>query len=281
MEYGRTIRGNAPSLLSGVAGKAGLILLIVLALGTFSCSVTSVPAGHIGVLTLFGRVTGEMLPEGMHVINPFKQSNVMSIRTQELKEAANVPSGEGLIMTLEVSLLYRLDPSHAAEVYQKIGPNYQEVVVVPNLRSAVRSITAAHTANALYSSGREQLAEQIEKELGEALTARGVVTERVLLRDIQLPPTLKIAIEAKQQADQDAQRMQFVLLKEKQEAERKRIEAQGIADFQKTVAQGISEQLLVWKGIEATEKLAASSNAKIVIIGNTKNGLPLVLEPTR
>jgi regulator of protease activity HflC (stomatin/prohibitin superfamily) len=105
--------------------------------------------------------------------------------------------------------------------------------------------------------------------------------ENVLLRDVQLPAMLKGSIEAKQQAEQDALRMSFILQKEKQEAERKRIEAQGIADFQKIVAQGISAQLLEWKGIEATEKLATSTNSKVVIIGNAKNGLPLVLEPSR
>jgi len=120
---------------------------------------------------------------------------------------------------------------------------------------------------------------QIENDLKAHLAARGVVVEAVLLRDVQLPALLKASIEAKQQAEQEALRMSFILQKEKQEAERKSIEAKGIADFQKIVAQGISPQLLEWKGIEATEKLAASSNTKIVVIGNTKNGLPLVFEP--
>jgi prohibitin 1 len=106
-----------------------------------------------------------------------------------------------------------------------------------------------------------------------------VIVENVLLRDVQLPAMLKGSIEAKQQAEQDALRMSFILQKEKQEAERKRIEAQGIADFQKIVAQGISPQLLEWKGIEATKKLATSANAKIVVVGNAKNGLPLILGP--
>jgi regulator of protease activity HflC (stomatin/prohibitin superfamily) len=121
--------------------------------------------------------------------------------------------------------------------------------------------------------------QQIQEELKNQLDPRGVIVENVLLRDVQLPATLKGSIEAKQQAEQDALRMNFTLQKEKQEAERKRIEAQGIADFQKIVATGISAQLLEWKGIEATEKLALSPNAKVVIIGNPKNGLPLVLEP--
>ena len=237
------------------------------------------PSGHVGVLTLFGRVTSDVLPEGTHFVNPFKVNNTMSIRTQELKETASVPSDEGLVMTLDTSLLFRLNPERAADVFQKIGPNFVEVVVEPNLRSTIRAVTSQHSANALYTGAREEVAQQILKELVDQLGSRGVEVQNVLLRDIQLPQMLKGSIEAKQQAEQDSLRMAFILQKEKQEADRKRIEAQGIRDFQTTVAQGISQQLLEWKGIEATERLAASNNAKVVIIGNPKNGLPLVLEP--
>jgi regulator of protease activity HflC (stomatin/prohibitin superfamily) len=147
------------------------------------------------------------------------------------------------------------------------------------MRSAIRSVTAAHSASALYTGGREEVGQRIYEELVRQLSNRGVEVQSVLLRDIQLPQMLRSSIEAKQQAEQDALRMAFVLQKEKQEADRKRIEAQGVRDFQQTVTQGISQQLLEWKGIEATEKLANSSNTKVVIIGNTKNGLPLILEP--
>jgi prohibitin 1 len=125
----------------------------------------------------------------------------------------------------------------------------------------------------------EEVAQKIYDELANQLGSRGIEVQSVLLRDIQLPAMLKSSIEAKQQAEQDALRMTFVLQKEKQEADRKRIEAQGVRDFQQTVSQGISQQLLEWKGIEATEKLADSNNAKVVIIGNGKNGLPLIMEP--
>jgi prohibitin 1 len=135
------------------------------------------------------------------------------------------------------------------------------IVIGPNFRSVMRAVTAAHTASALYSEGRETVARQMLDHMQQALTPRGIVVENVLLRDIVLPDTLRQAIEAKQQADQEAQRMNFVLLREKQEAERKRIEAQGIADFQRIVAQGISQQLLEWKGIEATMEVAKSPAA--------------------
>ena len=269
-----------PRINLGGAGKriwqlAILVLVIILLMA----STTSIPTGNVGVLTLFGRVTGETLPEGIHLVNPLKSVQKLSVQTQSLKESANVPSNEGLILALDTSLLFRLDKTMAAQVYQTVGADYVEKIVEPTLRAAIRASTSAHTANALYTNARELVQQQIQDELTKQLAPRGVIVENVLLRDVQLPAMLKGSIEAKQQAEQDALRMSFILQKEKQEAERKRIEAQGIADFQKIVAAGISTQVLEWKGIEATEKLAASSNAKVVIIGNPKNGLPLVLEP--
>jgi len=273
--------GGLPSMPNlGGAGKRILQLgILVVVIIVVMASTTSIPTGNVGVLTLFGRVTGETLPEGIHLINPLKSVQKLSVQTQSLKESANVPSNEGLILALDTSLLFRLDRSKAAYVYQTMGEPYVEKVVEPTLRAAIRAATSAHSANALYTNARELVQAQIQDELTKELAPRGVIVENVLLRDVQLPAMLKGSIEAKQQAEQDALRMSFILQKEKQEAERKRIEAQGIADFQKIVATGISAQLLEWKGIEATEKLAASSNSKVVIIGNPKNGLPLVLEP--
>src|SRR5207245_4632777 len=254
-------------------GIAAFIIVILL----FS-AVTRVSTGHVGVLTLFGRVTGEVLPEGIHVINPLKTNNEMSIQTQTIKESANVPSSEGLMMNLDTSLIYKLNPEKSADVFQKIGANYESVVIEPMLRAAIREATASHSANALYTGEREMVGKQIYDQLTTQLGQRGLLVENVLLRDIQLPATLKASIESKQQAEQEALAMNFRLQKEKQEAERKRIEAGGIRDFQQIVAQGISPQLLEWKGIEATENLAKSVNSKVVVIGNSKNGLPLILE---
>jgi len=271
--HGRVVDGN-PTPVLRLLGIGLLAFIIVIML--FS-SVTRVDSGQVGVLTLFGRVTGEVLPEGMHLINPFKSNNEMSIRTQEIKESASVPSSEGLVMNLDTSLIYHLNPEKAAEVYQKIGPNYVNVLIEPNLRAAIRESTASHTANALYTGEREMVAKQIHDQLVSQLEQRGILVESILLRDIQLPSTLKTSIEAKQQAEQEALAMNFRLQKEQQEAQRKRIEAAGIRDFQQIVAQGISPALLEWKGIEATENLAKSANSKVVVIGNNKNGLPLIL----
>ncbi len=264
---------------SGFRNRFLRIVVAILLLILLFSSTTSIPTGNVGVLTLFGRVTGDVLGEGIHLINPLKSVQKLSVQTQSVKESANVPSNEGLILALDTSLLFRLDRNKAAQVYQTVGDNYAEKIVEPTLRAAIRASTSSHTANALYTNARELVQQQIQDELTAQLSARGVIVEAVLLRDVQLPAMLKGSIEAKQQAEQDALRMSFILQKEKQEAERKRIEAQGIADFQKIVAQGISPQLLEWKGIEATEKLALSNNTKVVVIGNPKNGLPLVLEP--
>lgn len=266
------VQGGGVLRLLGL-GVFGFLLIILL----FS-SITRVDSGAVGVLTLFGKVdTGVTLGEGIHLINPLKANHELSVRTQELKETASVPSAEGLVMNLDTSLIYHLNRDKAAEVYQQIGPRYVDVLIEPNLRSAIREATASHSANALYSGEREMVAKQILAQLTDKLGPRGVIVESILLRDIQLPAALKASIELKQQAEQEALAMSFRLQKEKQEAERKRIEAQGISDFQRIVAQGISSQLLEWKGIEATENLAKSPNAKIVVIGSGKNGLPLIL----
>jgi regulator of protease activity HflC (stomatin/prohibitin superfamily) len=259
--------------------RIGFVLLAVLALvGVFSCA-TTVPTGHVAVLTRFGKVTGKVLHEGLNFKNPLDKSNEINIRTQELKETASVPSNEGLIMTLDASLIFRLREDAAAEVFRTLGPGYISTIVEPTLRSTIRSVTSAHTANALYTSARDAVGLEVFNEMVKQMAPRGIQVEKLLLRDVQLPPTLKASIEAKQRAEQEALQMSFVLQKEKQEAERKRIEGQGIADFQRIVAQGISQQLLTWKGIEATEKLANSANAKVIMIGSPRTGLPLIMEP--
>lgn len=267
----------------GGGGRGGLLRLIGIGIAAFLLvilffsAVTRVGTGHVGVLTLFGKVTGETLGEGIHLINPLKTNNEMSIQTQTIKESASVPSSEGLMMSLDTSLIYHLSPDRAADVFQHIGADYENVVVEPTLRSAIREATASHTANALYTGEREMVAKQITDQITTELNKRGISVENVLLRDIQLPATLKASIEAKQQAEQEALAMNFRLQKETQEAQRKRIEAAGVRDFQQIVAQGITPSLLEWKGIEATENLAKSANSKVVVIGNNKNGLPLIL----
>ena len=268
---------TSPNPSAGRSFLRAAIVAVVLLLLLLGGPITVVPAGHVGVKDFFGSVSPNILPAGVHLVLPFTRVVKMSVQTQELKETAEVPSKEGLMIDLEGSLLFRLDPAKAADVYKSLGRNYAEVAVVPQVRSAIREVTASYEAKALYSAAREQIARETFELFRKMTAARGVIAEAVLLRKIGLPALVANAIQEKLKREQEAEQMKFVLQKEQQEAERKRIEAQGIADFQRIVATGISDELLRWKGIEATEKIAHSSNAKVVVIGSGKDGLPLIL----
>src|SRR6266849_2114656 len=220
--------------LSGAGKRILQLAILVLVIILLMASTTSIPTGNVGVLTLFGRVTGETLPEGIHVVNPLKSVQKLSVQTQSLKESANVPSNEGLILALDTSLLFRLDKTMAAQVYQTVGADYVEKIVEPTLRAAIRASTSAHTANALYTNARELVQQQIQDELTKQLAPRGVIVENVLLRDVQLPAMLKGSIEAKQQAEQDALRMSFILQKEKQEASASASKRKALRTFRKS-----------------------------------------------
>ncbi len=267
------------NLLYRTPARVAAAVSMLFGIAALAQTFTIIPAGHVGVVNFFGIVKPQTLPAGINFVNPLATVIRFSIQTRELKENMQVLSREGLTIGLEISALYRLNPDSAARVYQTIsGGDFENIILIPQFRSISRSVTASFQASALYSSEREQLSLNIQKELSAMVSPRGVIVETTPLRNVALPTQLTEAIETKQRADQESQRMEFILTKEKQEADRKRIEAQGIADFQKIVATGLSDQLLQWKGIEATEKLAGSPNAKVVIIGSGKNGLPVILD---
>ena len=262
----------------GLSGVAGVAMVVCALLALLECF-TVVPAGYVGVVDFFGYVSDRVLPAGINFVNPLAKVKKFSVQTQEAKETMQVLSREGLTIGLEISVLYRLNADSAAGVYKTIlNGDYENVVLIPQFRSISRAVTASFQASALYSSERERLGIAIQEELSRAVTPRGIKVESVPLRNVALPPQLVDAIEQKQRAEQESQRMEFVLAKERQEAERKRIEAKGIADFQTIVTQGISDQLLRWKGVEATEKLAQSPNTKVIIVGAGKDGLPVILD---
>jgi prohibitin 1 len=259
---------NVSALAAGVFGLLALL----------ECF-TQIPAGHVGVVDFFGVVSDQTLRAGINPVNPLASVIKYSIQTQEHKETMQVLSREGLTIGLEVSVLYRLNPDSAARVYKTVaGGDYETIILIPQFRSICRAVTASFQASALYSTERERLGASIQEELARAVAPRGVTIETSPIRNVALPSQLTEAIEQKQRADQESQRMEFILTKEKQEADRKRIEAKGIADFQAIVAAGISDQLLRWKGIEATEKLANSQNTKVIIVGAGKDGLPIILD---
>lgn len=257
--------------------RFSLIAAIVGGVLAISQLFTVVPAGTVGVVDFLGNVSESTLKAGVNFVNPMANVVKFSIKTQEMKETMNVPSKEGLSVQLEISLLYSLDPENASKIYKTVGENYGDIILMPQFRSVVRGVTARYDAKSLYTASREQLANEMKDELEKLVGPRGITIESAPMRQIVLPSGLTASIEEKLKAEQESQRMQFILKREEQEADRKRIEAKGIADFQDIVARGISQQLLEWKGIEATEKLANSQNAKIVIIGSGKNGLPIIL----
>ncbi len=289
--------GLPGDLLRG-ASRAAAALAVVLAL--VSC-IAIVPAGHVGVPVVFGRVQDRSLREGLNWVNPFAIVQEMTVRTETYTMSAvhdegavkgddsiNVLSADGLMMPLDITVAYRIIPAEAPWLYRNIGPDFVDKVVRPAARTAVREAVAGFTAQEAYSTRREDLATRMDELLSARLNdllaqneeragRRAFVVEQVMIRNLQLPTRVKDAIEEKLSAEQQSLRMRFVLEKERQEAERKRIEAQGIADFQKIVSAGISDQLLAWKGIEATQLLAQSPNAKVVVIGNPKNGMPLII----
>jgi prohibitin 1 len=274
----KKVREEKNLLFKTTASAAGITAIVFILIALVQCF-TQIPAGHVGVVDFFGVVSDRALPSGIQPVNPLARVIKFSSQTKEHKELMQVLSREGLTIGLEISVLYKLNPDSAAQVYKTIlGGDYEEIILVPNFRSISRAVTASFQASALYSTERERLGVAIQDELAKTISARGIIVESTPLRNVTLPPQLTEAIEQKQKADQESQRMQFILAKEKQEADRKRIEAQGISDFQNIVAKGISEQLLRWKGIEATEKIAQSPNAKVIVIGAGKDGLPLILD---
>jgi len=242
-----------------------------------STVVSVIPAGNVGLVDIFGTVGHDVLHPGIHLVNPLANIRIFSIQTRNITQDVTVPTKEGLNVKLTITVLYRLDPKHVRDVFVTVGKSYQDVVLIPQARSTLRDIVATHEAKALYTSGRAIIGSQVLRKLNEQLNNRGIIVEDTLMKDIALPVNISRAIETKLAMEQESERMRFVLLKEKQEAERKSIEAQGIADFQRIVSTGINKDLLLWKGIEATSELAKSSNAKIVVVGNPKDGLPVIL----
>jgi regulator of protease activity HflC (stomatin/prohibitin superfamily) len=265
-----------------VTYRSGMIVSGMVAVISFALALgqgfTQIPAGHVGVVDFFGVVSESTLKSGVSLVNPMARVIKLSVKTQEIKETMSTPSKEGLTTQLEVSVLFHLNPEKAGDVYKSVGENYISIILEPQFRSVCRGVTALYEAKALYTAERSELENVLRKDLRLLVEDRGVVVESTPMRSVGLPPGLAAAIEEKLRAEQESQRMQFILQKEKQEADRKRIEAQGISDFQKIVSSGISEQLLRWKGIEATLKIAESQNSKVVIIGSGKDGLPIILD---
>jgi regulator of protease activity HflC (stomatin/prohibitin superfamily) len=252
----------------------GIVLLAFL----FPACVRTIDSGRAGVVwKLFGGTQEGVLGEGVHLIAPWNRLTRYDVRTQDQKELLHVLTNNGLSVSLEASIRYRPVREELPRLHAEIGPGYFEVILAPVIRSEARKVGGRYVAEEIYSTRREVVEQEVFEETKRALTGKHIELEAILIRDVDLPDNIKRAISEKLEEEQKALKMQFTLNRERQEAERKRIEAAGIADFQKIVATGISAELLRWKGIEATEKLASSQNAKVVVIGAGKDGMPLIL----
>ncbi len=258
---------------------AAAAMIIVAAFLLVGCG-TQIESGARGVKYFkFGSGTemGTIYPEGFAWHMPWNTIYTYKVQVQEAKESLKLLTSDGAMVTLDVSVWYRPVIEKLDSLQVTIGPDYYDVVVAPALRGESRSIAGRFTPEELYSTKREEIASMMLNAVQEKVKDKFVHFESIMIRDVTLPQRISDAINEKLASQQEAQRMAFILDREKQEAERKRIEAQGIADFQRIVSQGINDKLLEWKGIETTEKLAQSPNAKVVIIGSSKNGLPLIL----
>ncbi|MGH7341406.1 MAG: prohibitin family protein [Candidatus Rokuibacteriota bacterium] len=252
------------------------LILAILALVSTGCY--RIDSGHAGVLwTLWGGTQSEVLREGVHVVPPWNRVTVYPVRTQDRKEDLHILTNNGLSVAMEGSIRFRPIMEELPRLHVEIGPTYYDTILAPVLRSEARKVGGRYSPEEIYSTKREVVEGEIFKETAKALVGKPLEVEAILVRDVDLPKTIKDAIMGKLEEEQKALKMEFTLNRERQEAERKRIEAKGISDFQNIVTQGITDQLLRWKGIEATEKLSLSPNAKVVVIGSGKDGMPIIL----
>eukprot|EP00668_Euglena_longa_P047902 GGOE01064910.1.p1 GENE.GGOE01064910.1~~GGOE01064910.1.p1 ORF type:complete len:403 (+),score=105.01 GGOE01064910.1:25-1209(+) len=250
----------------------GLALLLLL-----YTSITAVPAGHVGIVDFFGSVGAQPLRPGLNFVNPLAKVHPVSTRIEMIAATEDVPTQEGLSVHLEAAALYRLDPASAVEMYRTVGMGVLDAIVAANFHSVIREITSGHSAKDLYTARtRTRMMSDLRKNLQALVEDRGIIVEDTPLKKLELPRALQLAIEDKLLAEQASEKMQFVLDKERQEAQRKKIQAGGISEFQRIVSHDISEGMLRWKGIEATELIAETDNPKTVLIGGGP-GLSVIL----
>jgi regulator of protease activity HflC (stomatin/prohibitin superfamily) len=285
---GFTLKNNVNpfSKFSNLLSIIGVVLIL---LGIFSSMFKQIDAGKVGVKSLYGSVESGILESGLNVINPllditefdiqtqnYTMSAVHSEGAQEGDDAIRVLSNDGLEVVIDLTVLYRVVPTDAPIIFKKIGVDYTDKIVRPVTRTRIRDNAVYYDAVALYSTKRNEFQERIFKSIEADFKSRGLVLEQLLIRNINLPSSVKKSIESKINAEQDAQKMTFVLQKEKQEAERKRVEAQGIADYQRIISLGLTDKQLQYEQIKAQKELAASPNSKIIFM-NGKGNAPVIL----
>jgi regulator of protease activity HflC (stomatin/prohibitin superfamily) len=266
-----------------------IIGFVVILLGILTACIVQIGPGEVGVKTLFGKVQDDVLNSGLHFINPLVDVQRMDIKTQNYTmsgvhdegsktgdDAIRALTSDGLEVIIDLTVLYKLLPSDAPTIIKETGTDYTDKIVRPLTRTKIRDNAVYYEAVALYSTKRDEFQQRIFKSIETDFKKRGLLLEQLLIRNITLPQAVKTSIEQKISAEQDAQKMEFVLQKEHQEAERKRVEAQGIADYQRIINQGLTEQQLQYEQIKATLELAKSQNAKVIVMG--KGNTPVILD---
>ncbi len=266
------------------------LAIVLMVIGLITSAVKQIDAGFVGVKSLFGKVQPDVLPSGLNFVNPVMDVRSLDIRTQNYTmsgqhdegaqtgdDAIRVLTADGLEVTIDLSVLYRVIPEEAPRLIREIGVNYEDKIVRPITRTRIRDNAVYYDAVSLYSTKRDEFQDRIFKSIDQDFKKRGLFLENLLVRNITLPGSVKAVIEQKINAEQDAQKMQFVLQKEKQEAERKRVEAQGIADYQRIVSESLSERQLQYEQIKAMKDLAGSANSKIIVMPS-KGGVPIILD---
>lgn len=280
---------RSPSPNSHFSGIITIVGIVIVVLGLFSSSVKVIEPGMVGVQSLFGKVQPDILESGLHIIDPVVEVTTFDSRTQNYTmsaqttegqkmgdDAIRVLSSDGLEVTVDLTVLYRVIPSKTPDILQNIGTDYIDKIVRPVSRTAIRDNAVSYEAVSLYSIKRQEFQDRIYKAISASFAKNGIELQQLLVRNITLPASVKASIESKINAEQDAQKMQFVLQKEKQEAERKRVEAQGIADYQKILSTGLSDKQLQYETIKAQKEIALSPNSKVIILGSGK-GAPIIL----
>ena len=280
---------NNTNPFSKFSNSIKIVGFLLIALGIFSSMFKQIDAGKVGVKSLYGNVEPDILESGLHIINPLLDVTDFDIQTQnytmsaihdegtkEGDDAIRVLSNDGLEVVIDLTVLYRISPELAPKIFKQIGENYADKIVRPVTRTRIRDNAVYYDAVALYSTKRNEFQQRIFKTIEADFKSRGLVLEQLLIRNINLPSSVKTTIESKINAEQDAQKMTFILQKEKQEAERKRVEAQGIADYQRIISTGLSDKQLQYEQIKAQKELAASPNTKIIFM-NGKGSAPVIL----
>lgn len=282
------LRSNVNNPFSKFSSTLRIIGFLAIALGIFSSMFKQIDAGKVGVKSLYGSVQSDVLESGLHLINPLLDVTDFDIQTQnytmsavhgegaqEGDDAIRVLSNDGLEVVIDLTVLYKITPADAPKIFKQIGVNYTDKIVRPVTRTRIRDNAVYYDAVALYSTKRNEFQQRIFKSIEEDFKSRGLILEQLLIRNINLPASVKTTIESKINAEQDAQKMQFVLQKEKQEAERKRVEAQGIADYQRIISTGLTDKQLQYEQIKAQKEIATSANTKIIFMG--KGSAPVIL----